>query len=62
MVAMLEVAFLILCVALGLWWFSRTNLYHAHRRGSKDPGQHGHGVGYGFSSHVDPPNRQSHRE
>jgi hypothetical protein len=50
-------------VALGVWWFSRTNLFRAHRRGSRDPGQHGYGWGtHGMYTHVDPPNRQSHRE
>ena len=63
MVAMLEVVFLIICVALCMWWFSRTNLYRAHRRGSRDPGQHGYGCGtHGMYTHVDPPDRQSHRE
>ena len=63
MVAMLEIAFLIICGALGSWWFSRTNLYRAHRRGSRDPGQHGYGWGtHGMYTHVDAPDRKSHRE
>jgi hypothetical protein len=62
-VAALELVFVIVGVALGVWWFSRTNLYRAHRRGSRDPGQHGYGWGtHGMYTHVDPPNRQSHRE
>jgi hypothetical protein len=39
MVAMLEIVFLILCAVLGSWWFSRTNVYRAHRRSPGDPGQ-----------------------
>lgn len=41
MVAMFEVAFLILSTALGVWWFRRTNLYRAHRTLGVDPGQFG---------------------
>ena len=29
MVAVLEIVFLIVCVVLGLWWFSRTSRYRA---------------------------------
>src|SRR5262245_39629949 len=36
MVAMLEIAFLIVCVGLGFWWYSRTN-FHRARRGSSRP-------------------------
>lgn len=32
MVAMIEIAFLIVCVVLGLRWWTRTNLYRAQRR------------------------------
>jgi hypothetical protein len=32
MVPMLEIAFLVVCVTLGAWWFSRTNVYRARRR------------------------------
>jgi hypothetical protein len=32
MVAMFEVAFLIVVVAIGVWWFRRTNWYRAYRR------------------------------
>jgi len=32
MVAVLEVVFFILFVALSAWWIRRTNLYRAHRR------------------------------
>jgi len=39
MVAMLEIVFLIACSVLGLWWFTRTNVYRAHRRSPGDPGQ-----------------------
>ena len=41
MVPMLEIAFLVACTALGLWWFRRTNLYRAHRRSGVDPSQFG---------------------
>jgi hypothetical protein len=41
MVPMLEIAFLVVCAALGLRWFRRTNLYRAHRRSGVDPGQRG---------------------
>jgi hypothetical protein len=40
MVAMFEVVFLILCVALGVWWFLRTSLYKAHRRSPGQIGDH----------------------
>jgi hypothetical protein len=36
MVAALEVVFLILFVALSVWWIRRTNLYRAHRRSAVD--------------------------
>jgi hypothetical protein len=35
MVAMLEIAFLIICVGLALWWYSRTNFHRARRRSSR---------------------------
>jgi hypothetical protein len=41
MVPMFEIAFVIVCVVLGLWWFRRTSLYRAHRRSGIDPGQSG---------------------
>jgi hypothetical protein len=64
MVAMVEIAFLIVCVVLGLRWFLRTNLYRAHRRSpGGDPGQHGHGWGsQGMYTRRATPNKQSHRE
>jgi hypothetical protein len=37
MVAALELVFLIVCVVLGLWWFSRTSTFRAHRRSGVDP-------------------------
>jgi hypothetical protein len=43
---MLEIAFLVVCVVLGLWWFSRTNIYRAHRRSGADPGQFGVGTSH----------------
>ena len=43
MVAMFEVAFLIVLLALGLRWFLRSNIYRAHRRSGVDPGQFGWG-------------------
>ncbi len=40
MVAILEIVFLIVCVVLGLWWFTRTNIYRARRRsGFHEPSQ-----------------------
>jgi hypothetical protein len=39
MVAVFEIMFLIGCVALGVWWFRRTNLYRAHRRSPGDISQ-----------------------
>jgi hypothetical protein len=64
MVAVFEIVFLILCVALGSWWFGRTNLFRAYRRsGGRDPGQHGYGWGSeGMYTHRATPHRQSHRE
>lgn len=43
MVAMFEIAFLIVCAGLGLWWFRRTSLYRyrAHRGSSADPREKG---------------------
>ena len=41
MVAMFEIAFLIAGAVLGVLWFSRTNIYRAHRRSGADPGQFG---------------------
>ena len=41
MVAMFEIAFLIVFVVIGVWWFRRTNLYRARRSGL-DAGQSGH--------------------
>jgi hypothetical protein len=37
MVAMFEIAFVIVCVVLGLWWFSRTSTFRAHLRSGVDP-------------------------
>jgi hypothetical protein len=41
MVAMFEIASLIVLVVLGLWWFSRTNIYRAYRRSGVAPDQYG---------------------
>jgi hypothetical protein len=53
MVAILEILFLTVCGVLGLWWFSRTSLFRAHRRSGADPGrlphQKGAEEGGGFS-------------
>jgi hypothetical protein len=46
MVQILEIAFLVVSVVLGLWWFSRTNIYRAHRRSGADPGQFGVGTAH----------------
>jgi len=40
MVAMLEIAFLIVCAALILWWFSRTSAFR-HRKPGAEPDQRG---------------------
>jgi hypothetical protein len=39
MVAMVEIVFLIVCVVLGLWLFSRTNMYRSRLRSGAEPGQ-----------------------
>jgi hypothetical protein len=63
MVPIFEAVFVVLMVTLGVRWLRRTNLYQARRRSPRDPGQHGLGWGtHGMYTHVDPPNRQSHRE
>jgi hypothetical protein len=41
MVTIFEVALLVVCGSVGLWWFSRTNLYRAHKRSGTDPGRRG---------------------
>jgi hypothetical protein len=41
MVAIFEVALLVVCASGGLWWFTRTNLFRAHKRSGSDPGQRG---------------------
>jgi hypothetical protein len=50
MVAMFEIAFLIVVVVLGVWWFRRTNLYRA-RSSRSQPRQ-----GVDPNSRLDPPN------
>ena len=64
MVAMLEVAFLIVCAVLGVWWFRRTNIYRVRRRSSIDPGQHGaNATGkFGMYSKQEGPEHHSYRE
>jgi len=39
MVAVLEIAFLVVCATLGFWWFRRTNVYRAYRRSPGDAAQ-----------------------
>ena len=48
MVVMFEIVFLIVCAALGLRWFLRTNLYRAHRRSGVEPGKQGNLAGFGM--------------
>lgn len=48
MVATLEVVFLIVCVVLGLWWFSRTGRFRARNSGL-DHRDVDHGSPGGFS-------------
>jgi hypothetical protein len=50
MVAMVEIVFLIVCAALGLWLFSRTSLFRAHMRSGDDPRRKGDDFGAGPSS------------
>lgn len=38
MVAVLEILFVIVCVLLGLWWFSRTSRW-AHMKAERERGQ-----------------------
>lgn len=44
MVAMVEIALLIVCAVVGVWWFTRTNAYRARRRSGAEPGQHDGGA------------------
>lgn len=63
MVAIFEVAFLVVVVVLGLRWFRRTNLYRAHRRSPRNPGQHGYGWGSeGMYTHRATPDRRSQHD
>ena len=64
MVAMFEIAFLIVCTVLGLRWFRRTNIYRAHRRSGVDPGQHGVGTSERFGMYTKPdgPEHHSYRD
>jgi hypothetical protein len=41
MVATFEVGFLVVGAALGLWWFTHTNLFRAHLWSGVDPAQSG---------------------
>jgi|tagenome__1003787_1003787.scaffolds.fasta_scaffold17753896_2 hypothetical protein len=50
MVAILEIVFLIVCAALGSWWFSRTSLFRAHMRSGADPRAKGDDFGFGKQS------------
>jgi len=45
MVAMFEIAFLILLLAVGVWMVRRTNLYRNQRRSTVDRVQDSHGSG-----------------
>jgi hypothetical protein len=63
MVAVGEIVFVVVCLGLGVWWFTHTSIFRAIRRsGFADPGQHGHGTEPGMSVRVEPPNRRSHRQ
>ena len=42
MVALLEIVFVILCVVLAFWWFSRTSRW-AHMRSERERGQDEYG-------------------
>jgi len=39
MVAVFEIAFLVVCAVLLLWWFTRTSAYRALPRSGAEPGQ-----------------------
>jgi hypothetical protein len=58
MVAILEIVLLVVCVVLGLWWFSRTSRYRA-RNSRLDHRDERHRSAEGFSpdfpSHKFPP-------
>ena len=54
MVLTFEVAFLVLCMILGLWWFRRTNISKAHRRYGFSPGQQGSRVFWGAHQPLRP--------
>jgi hypothetical protein len=45
MVAIFEIAFLIACLMLVVWWFRRTNMYRSRRRSGVDPAQYGGAAG-----------------
>ena len=64
MVAIFEIAFLVVCAALGTTWFRRTNLYQAHRRSGIDPGQHGANASmkYGMYTKPDGPEHHPYRD
>ena len=44
MVPMFEIAFLVVLVLLGIWWFTRSTAYRARRGSGADPGQHDAGA------------------
>ena len=39
MVAVVEIAFLVVLVALGVWWFRRTSAYRSRHESGMNPGQ-----------------------
>jgi hypothetical protein len=58
MVAMFEIAFLIVCVVLGLWWFSRTSRFRARNSRLDHPEERPErpgGVSPDLPSHKFPP-------
>jgi hypothetical protein len=55
MVAMVEIVFVIVCVALAAWWYLRTPMHKARKHSNVFPPQvAGHG-GFGMYTPSDPP-------
>ena len=51
MVAMFEIAMVIVLAVLGVWWFRRTNMYRSCRRSGVGPAQYGGGAGESLQKH-----------
>jgi hypothetical protein len=55
MVAMLEVAFLLLCAGLGTRWYLRTPMHRARKDSGVQPPQVAGHMGFGMYTPSDPP-------